>query len=446
MTGNGRPAPVSSSVVKVPDAPASPAASALSAVNSSLSSSRLLHAAARAAARVAGAGVALALAVGVPAAPVLAAPTVPTTAPAPVTQSTPTGSPGSGSVPRKGNATFGLQPVTNGRIDGRSEFAYQTGPGGAYQDAFAVVNYGDQPLHLAVYAADLTNNADGGLVVGGATDPKRGASTWIRLPAGLTGVDLPAASGRTGASLERIPFAWVVPTGAAAGDHTAAIVASLTVQSTGKNGEPVRLDQRVALRVFFRVSGTIAPQLTVSDFRVVYSGTWNPVGSGEARVSYTLTNSGNVRLGATQSLASSAWLGAGGTPDAIPDEPLLLPGGSVHVDLVVHHVFPGIRLTEKLHIDPVRAVDDVNVHPTPLEVQASTWAILWPLIVAVLALLVLIGLVIRWWRRRRRNRPQSRHGAGRDRTGPQPDDGSDDGPGPDGIDQLEDVLSTGGAE
>ncbi len=210
---------------------------------------------------------------------------------------------GSGTTATPNNAqrvTFGIGAATHNKLDGRSEIRVLAPLGGDYKDQVAVVNVSAQPLALKVYAANMRNDASGRLEADPAADKPTDLATWLRLttPTGTSTVVVPKKG------MVFVPVTLHVPKNAAVGDHMAAIVVSLssTGRSSGSTAPNVTLDQRVGLRLALRVAGPMNPHLTVANISANYSGTLNPFGKGKARVTYTVRNDGNLRLGGTQSV------------------------------------------------------------------------------------------------------------------------------------------------
>jgi hypothetical protein len=80
------------------------------------------------------------------------------------------------------NETFGLTPQPE-RIDGsdRRTFGIPLEPGSVFEDAVRIYNRTDQPLELAVYAADAEAGLDGTISVGFRGSRPKGLGKWIDL-------------------------------------------------------------------------------------------------------------------------------------------------------------------------------------------------------------------------------------------------------------------------
>ena len=299
--------------------------------------------------------------------------------------------------------TFGVEPATAKAPDGRPFFSYGVTPGGLLLDHVAILNYSLRPLPLTVYPQDGVNTASGGFTLKvGALKPTD-AGSWISLGRPQLSVVVPARrSALSPPAALILPITLRVPFTATPGDHAAGIVAVLT--SVARRGlANVRLDQRVATRVFIRVSGTVVARLTIENLSASYQGTLNPAGKGRVTVTYRVRNSGNAILGGTQAVQVTGWFGQQVTVTTLPQVPLLLPGGSMDETVQIPGVFPTGQLTATVAIVPLHLQGEVDPGLVR-KVTASTtvWAIPWPLIVLVL---LLSGLGAEYVRRRHRRSP-----------------------------------------
>lgn len=303
-----------------------------------------------------------------------------------------------------GRSTFGVQPSSAKKPDTRPNFSYGVTPGAAVSDHIAVWNYSAKPLTLHVYAADAINTTEGGfdLLAGGrkSTD----AGSWVTL--GTSRVTVPSRSRVI------VAFTLKVPAKATAGDHVGGIVASLSGVRTDAKGDKVKVDQRVGARVYLRVAGQLTPRLAVENVHTSYHGTANPFGSGSATVTYTLHNTGNVRLAAHQAVRIRDLFGGSARVTQPRDIPELLPGSKLTVTAAATGVRPSVRDTTTVTADPSPVRGDVRQTVLPrATASAGFWAVPWTLLALLLLLLAAVTvLVVRFVRRRR-------GGAGRDTAG-----------------------------
>ncbi len=293
--------------------------------------------------------------------------------------------------------TFGIVPSGPDGPDGRSAFDYKLDPGAQLADAAAVVNPSTEPLTLEIYAHDAITTEDGGFDIGTPTVAPVDAGSWVTFPAGAN-ITVPARS------RIRVPFALAVPGNATPGDHAAGIVAVLNTA----NGDGVVVARRVGVRMHLRISGSLAPQLSVENLTVDWSGSWNPFAGGTVTATYTIRNTGNLRLAAAPVLDIDGPLGIpagrGGT-DTVPQ---ILPGQAVSVTVTAPNVWPLVYLSVAAQAVPGAPQGAQPVSgATPGFSQANVWAPPWPQLI-LLVLLVAAVWPLLWWRGRLRKRPATK--------------------------------------
>lgn len=313
--------------------------------------------------------------------------------------STPSPAPSASSSAPPATVTYGLGPSTRGELDLRTGYTLLSTRGGVVKDEVAVVNLSKVPLTLNLYAVDAVNGPDGELGLKPAADKPEDAARWVRFrtPSGKAYVKL--APQQT----VFVPFRVSIPKNAPVGDHLAGIVVSTVAKGAtpGDRGSVVELEQRVALKMAVRVAGELRPELSVEGLSARYTGTLNPLGRGTAVVTYTVRNTGNVRLGGQQSVAVTGLFGGAAEAADVPDIPLLLPGGSATFTIPVADVAPEILLTATVRILPLAAEGDANPPTEPVSASTQLWAVPWLVIAGVLLLVLLIALLMR-----RRRSPQ----------------------------------------
>jgi hypothetical protein len=304
-----------------------------------------------------------------------------------------------GSAPR---VTFGVQPATAKHPDSRPNLSYGVTPGSTVRDHVAILNFSSSRLTLSVYATDAINTNGGGfgLLPGGKRPKDAGAWTTVagRPAGGSVTVHVPARR-TSGAGFVLLPVVVHVPAGAEPGDHVGGVVAVLSTVGANSQGTKVRLNQRVATRLFVRVSGRAKPALAIERLTATYHPGGLTLGKGKVTVAYSVHNTGNVSLGARQSVHVSGLFGSAGSAPAVPEIPLLLPGASVHESVDVRGVLPLVRLSAKVTLHPTHPVGAVDPGlPTQIVASTSFWAMPWALLILILAAIVAGGW---WWRRRR---------------------------------------------
>ncbi|GHJ49226.1 hypothetical protein Cs7R123_65680 [Catellatospora sp. TT07R-123] len=333
-------------------------------------------------------------------APGLGAPAAaaPRTAPAPA------------AAPATGPATFGIQPASPTGPDSRAQFLYSATKGAVVKDQFVVSNYGTAPLTLKVYASDAFNTVEGGFDLLAAAKQPVDVGAWTKLTAGT--VTIPARGSTV------MPFTLTLPANVTPGDHVGGIVASLTTTQTDASGNKVAVEQRVGVRVYLRVSGLLRATLSVDYLH----GEFQPAGAtrgGVVYLTYTVRNTGNVRLAGHQQLSLSSPLWTDITVPSLPDLPELLPGATLQRTVAVADAPPVGWLDATLRVDPQAVGTDLNPPTIAVVRHTTVWAftwLTWVVLGVVLLLLTLLGLWIFFLvRRRRRGTPQQQTG-GRSRA------------------------------
>ena len=145
-----------------------------------------------------------------------------------------------------------------------------------------------------------------------------------------------------------------MPANATPGDHTAGIAVGLTAFVTGSSAKNLTFEQRVVAKVALRISGAVVAKLAMQHLHASYSGTLNPFGTGTVTLTYTLSNVGNVNLGANQKVTISGLFGPShsSVEATVPD---LLPGSSTTVTVHAHDVWPAFLLEGVGQSDASRA-------------------------------------------------------------------------------------------
>jgi dihydroorotate dehydrogenase (fumarate) len=222
---------------------------------------------------------------------------------------------------------IGIAPAgANGKPDGRSRFTYKVDPGKIITDHVRVTNAGTSSLVVTVFAADAYNAENGDFSLR-ATDEKRtGASTWVKFD-GKQQLKLTLKRGES----RTVPFTVTVPANATPGDHPAGVLAAAV--SAGQ----VKVDRRIANRMYVRVSGDLQPVLTISSFSGTYHSGFNPL-DGSITVAATITNSGNVALEGSTTLSMTTWFGLALGQTVRVDQPEILPGNTSTVTFEI----PGV--------------------------------------------------------------------------------------------------------
>ncbi|MEZ0449008.1 Ig-like domain-containing protein [Cellulomonas sp. ICMP 17802] len=305
-------------------------------------------------------------------------------------------------------ASFGIAPAGPERPDGRSFLSYTAAPGSTIQDHVAVLNQAATPVGLELYGGDIVQG-DRGLAVVPHAQANTDAGSWLVL-GGPEQITVPGQTTATGIGYTIVPFTVSIPANAQPGDHVGGIVASLvTTGSGGANSPAIQLDQRVAARVYVTVSGDLAPGLEVGGL----TATWEPdgvLGRGTVTVTYTVRNTGNMRMAVQPSARVAGPFGLLSTRAQAERIDELLPGGQQQQTVTVDGVWPAVLESVQVSADALAPSAGVEPELAPVSASVRLWAVPWLLLGL---LLVLVGLGT--WRLRRR-----RAGARRPADAPAP--------------------------
>lgn len=297
--------------------------------------------------------------------------------------------------------TWSIQPATTTGVDTRPWFSAAVTPGSSSVDYVAVSNYGDRAIELDLYAADGLTNPDGSFALRPRADAAHDLARWISLK--QTSVTVPARS------RVQVPFSITVPADATPGDHVGGVVASLTTPTIDGQVTAVALEQRVGTRVYLRVAGELRPSVTVEGLDTTYTPSWDPTQGGTTTVHYTVRNDGNARVAVDQQVAVTGLLGLGAQQASVPPLREIAPGGAVQVSVTLPAPTPLVRATADVELVPT-VLDASTATASPVAASASTWALPWSQLAALLALAVTAYFLARTARRRSDHRA-ARHAA-----------------------------------
>jgi dihydroorotate dehydrogenase (fumarate) len=284
-------------------------------------------------------------------------------------------------------------PSADGRIDtSRSRFSYRVDPGQAVADQYFVQNTGTVAQKVTIYATDAFNSEDGGFALLDTSETPSDVGSWVLFDGGVSRVDLTLAPGES----RVVGFTMTVPAEATPGDHAGGIVVS--AQSDGEG--QVVLDRRIATRLYARVKGDLFPLLAISSIDAKYTGDFfNPFG-GTATITTTLSNTGNVSLGASVVAGVNGVFGIPLTQFVRLEVPELLPGTTRTYSFEVTGVGAWIYLNP--YISLLGTIDEDAIVPGPMPVMArsvSLFVVPWHFLIA----LIVVGAVIIGMRARARS-------------------------------------------
>ncbi len=310
--------------------------------------------------------------------------------PAVASGSSPSPTPGAGkqiTVPAN-NVTFAVATSDGTTNDRRQIFRYNAQPGETITDHVIVYNLGTVKGNFVAYTMDAVTSDTGAFTLSTLTEKQQGFGAWARTKKTFFSL----AGGQTLV----IPFTVTVPKNAVPGDTVGGVVVSDVPQrpEIGSIQQQLAVATRIGLRTVVRVGGELRASLEVTDLTTSFEAVPSTPGYGRLTASWTVTNTGNVRLAARRLVQVQALLG--GT--LVSNEPArldqILPGASVRESATFEGVFAGIRLSTSVEATPVVLEGDV-VAADPARATDTIWAISWiavgiiSLIVALLTLLVM---------------------------------------------------------
>ncbi|MGI9665800.1 MAG: hypothetical protein ACR2N2_01695 [Acidimicrobiia bacterium] len=286
-----------------------------------------------------------------------------------------------------GNGQFSVEPWGDPSDEDftestRNYFVYSVHPGESIVDWVSIANDSDVPLQFTLYAADAHNlDADGAFTLRLIDDEMNDVGTWIQ-------IDEPEVLVEPGTRVI-VPFRLSVPLNATPGDHSGGIVALSQDLRASEGNASIAVQSAIGARIYASVAGDTKAELSVTGLDVLRSGDVD----GAYDITYTVTNTGNLRMSPQTSIAITGLFGR-----KLADMPSanlrdLLPGEST-------------TITEVWREPPAfdRTVVTVTAAQGTISSSASktTW-IVTPAAMVVIAtiLLALVALVVWRWRRRR---------------------------------------------
>ena len=305
--------------------------------------------------------------------------------------------------------SFTAQGATPKGSDGRYQFVYNNvTPGTTIKDWVELYNLSPASEPFQVYATDATGTTlTNSLVYLKVGSQPSDVGSWVAFYESPTKPGVTTASFVLGAKRGIIePFTITVPSNARPGDHTGGVAAEIAVIHSGPNGEQVTQFDRIVLPVLLRVTGPLKAGIQVQSVSTSYSNPVNPFGPGSATISYSVLNTGNVRISGTQLVkVSGLFAQSAVTP---PHLPTILPGDSVRITTKVGGLYPAGPFTATVTVTP-----DASKSALPASISAtlksssqsaSFFAVPWALIVVII---LLAGLgygtyrLLRWRARQR---------------------------------------------
>lgn len=298
-------------------------------------------------------------------------------------------------TPAAGTTSWSVAPSTAKGPDARTHFSYDgIKPNTVVYDYVGITNFSTRPVTFRVYASDGITTTAGSIGLAPTKQQAVDIGAWVHLAHNTVTVPARARVNE--------PFTLSVPANATPGDHVGGVIASVTQVTQG--GKVAR-DDRVGTALYLRVAGPLHPMFGVESVSANgYHGTVNPFGGGGTTVSYTVHNTGNVRLSGAQTVTVTGPFGitlATARPTALDE---VLPGDSVRVTAHLSGVFPAGPLDVHVAVDPtpVPGSPRMTVTPQPGSYTLGLWAMPWPQLLLLILLLAIGFGAVRWRRERRR--------------------------------------------
>ncbi|HTA04055.1 MAG TPA: hypothetical protein VK802_26990 [Streptosporangiaceae bacterium] len=289
--------------------------------------------------------------------------------------------------------TWSVIPASATAPDHRSTFNYaNVKPGSTISDHVAVINRSSQSVAFTIYATDATGTtqSDALILLPAGKQPTQ-IGAWAKFSRNIAqlSVIIPGDKG----VIE--PFTINVPRNASPGDHVGAMLGQVTVVRKTRSGTSFNESQRIAVPILLRVIGPLHAGLRVESVSVGYHGGFNPLNDGQATVTFTVQNTGNVLLGGSQGVSVSGLFGAATARQK--SLPVVLPGDAVKFTETTGFLYGAGPLTAHVNLSPGAGPGEppLAAPMAAVTASASTLAVPWSIL---LILIVIGGGIVSWVR------------------------------------------------
>jgi len=296
--------------------------------------------------------------------------------------------PGNGKPPG-GEITWSAVGATPKGPNGRYQFSYNNiKPGTVINDWVELYNRGTTAAAFAVYGADATGTTlSNSLTYDEVGTKPKDIGTWVTFYNSAT---LPHAAQASfvmpGGHGIIEPFTVTVPPTATPGDHTGGLMVQVGVPRTNSAGQRVIVYSRIALPILLRVTGPFKTGMQVQSVSTSFSTPLNPFGPGNATVSYTVANTGNVRITGTQLVKVAGVFATSKTTP--PHLPTILPGDAIRITATARGLYPAGPMDATVTVTTTWPVSELPLKLTlPVATAgASLFAVPWTLLALIAAL------------------------------------------------------------
>ena len=295
--------------------------------------------------------------------------------------------------PEEPAVRWAVTPADESGENDRASIQHALDAGESVIEHISVQNLGDREETFRLSAADGFTTSNGRFDMLASDEESTDAGTWIAIADEVT---VPAGESAV------VPFSITVPEQAEPGDHSAGVAASVVTRRSAEEGASLGVESRVGVKVTTRVTGELAPAVSVGDVSTTYDGSWNPFRPGQVTATVEVTNTGNTRL----AIGGTAAAGTGKVTFPADGEQIgeLLPGDTHQVVLSIDGTWPTFYVPGDLVVAPeVAVLDGTSAAADEVRVPFGAWALPWPQLLLLLGLVLLLTALTGNRRRGRRH-------------------------------------------
>jgi hypothetical protein len=285
------------------------------------------------------------------------------------------------------NGAWSAAPTKQGTFTSRQYFFLELSPGATVKDSVTVKNAGQVPQVLDLYPADAFNIESGaGFALRKRGDKNTDVGSWITLD--KTRVEVPP-----GGSVN-VPFTITVPKGVTPGDHAGGVVTIEPAPAPNGDVSQIQIQRALGVRTYVRIAGPLTPALSITKVDLKVRPARLPfIGQqGGATVTYSVRNSGNVRLTAERIITLEGLFGRTLRNTGRGPIPEILPGSTV----VLTESFTKMPVLNQVTANVRLIASDGKVDTSG---SASALAVSWVFLFLLFLIIVGIVLAVLWSRR-----------------------------------------------